>query len=526
LLKVIELQPQLIDAFSQLIANTLGFQLREQTRNAFWQKVVGRVKALGLPSIAAYHHLLQANGSNALDDPEWREIINFLSVTESYFFRDQGQFSLIKNHVLPELIARKRRLARQGAPGPRSLRLWSAGCATGEEAYSLAILLKELIPSDEEWTITVLGTDINWAALFQAQRGVYNTWSFRSVQSEILNKYFHPYQQNWMINPDLRSLVYFQVDNLLQNSPISSSSYSECVDLIICRNVFIYFTPDAITQVLNRFNQSLSPGGYLITGHTELHGRNYLPFQVKTFPESTVYQRAEETIPAIHPIFPINYHCPETSISAPKLSQPCLNSLEPVQVIDHASETAVVEPDLEAINNATSNLELLMALLERKAYTDAIAQAQLCITQNQAVFQAYCVLAEVYANLGQYEQATQACEQALQLDPLGVEPLYLLAHVAQEQHDLERAKTLLKRVIYLLPTAILAYFELGCLYAQQGNLKKAQRNWRLTWKELSRLSEDSIINGSRGLTVAELKMAVEQRLNPEVLPSTSSAKAL
>lgn len=500
----IVLQPQLIHAFSRLIADKLGFHLREQSHTAFWQKVLLRVKALGLSSVEAYYQLLNSSYQPVTENSEWRELINFLSITESYFFRDQGQFALLRTHVLPELIAHKQKLTVEGSAKERSLKIWSAGCATGEEAYSLAILLKELIPADEDWSLFILGTDINQAALAQAQRGVYSDWSFRSVQAETQKKYFQPHHQGWKIISDIAKLVTFRLDNLVGITATDFENHISNLDLIICRNVFIYFNPDAINLTLQCFYQALSPGGYLLTGHTELHGHKHHQFKVKAFSQSVVYQREANSAPGTSTILPelnILSLKPEKNLqlAVPKersSSQPIASRLEP----ERADITV---------------LETIIERIKRKAYADAIAQAKQLVAQNIYPFRAYCLLAEAYANLGQHASAVAACQQAFQYDPLAVEPLYLLAQVAQEQGDLERAKSLLKRVIYLAPSSTFAYFELGCLYEQQGNLEKAQRNWRSSLNDLKRLAGETIVDGCKDLTASKLLMAIEQKLSQE-----------
>lgn len=507
MLQPVVLQPHLIDAFKRLIADKLGFHLREQSQAIFWQRVLQRVQVLSLPSLEAYYQLLSSNHQPITENPEWRELISFLSVTESYFFRDQGQFSLLRNQILPELIAWKQKLASEGRTQERSLKIWSAGCATGEEAYSIAILLKELIPAEEEWALSIIGTDFNQAALLQAQRGVYSDWSFRSVHSAIQKKYFQQYRREWKISPDIAKLVTFRLDNLVSNNHYSSEPDITNIDLIICRNVFIYFDAKAIDQTLERFHQALSPGGYLMTGHTELHGHRNHPFKIKSFSESVIYQRAfgESLKPVIAPqsshISPLIYPQKVTTLST---SCPT------------ACTSLSTKPDHTELNSeGIAVLEDIITLLKQKFYGSAIAQAKQLISQNLYPFRAYCLLAEAYANLGQHVQAIQACQQAFQYDPLAIEPLYLLAQIAQDQGEVENAKSILKRVIYLAPTSIFAYFELGCLYEQQGNLEKARRNWQSSLNGLKQLTGETMIDGCKDLTASELRLVIESKLNQE-----------
>ncbi|GAB4381518.1 MAG: protein-glutamate O-methyltransferase CheR [Elainellaceae cyanobacterium] len=477
-----------------LIATTLGLQVREQEEAVLWRKLLKRVQVLGLPSLEAYYQILTSGCHSITGEAEWRELIDLLTVNESYFFRDQGQFSLLKKHVLPELIK-----CKQGTGSP-VIRVWSAGCSTGEEAYSLAILLKELIPAERAWQILVLGTDVNASALEQAKRGVYSNWSFRSVDPQIREKYFRPCRQGWEIDYSIRSMVTFQFGNLVQDNYPNAQSEIHSLDLILCRNVFIYFSREAVAAVLDRFYRVLSPGGYLITGHAELYGQNLGQFQVEPFPESVLYRR--DPIDLSHLDRKSTLQNPSPFLVAPVSSQ------------SDQTTAIVAEP-----------VEELMTLMARKAYLEVIRKAKQVIVQEPQHLTAYCLMAEAYANLGDHLNATQICQQVLQTAPFAIEPFYLLAQIAQEQEDLEAAKNLLKRVIYLAPTSVYAYFELGCLYEQQGNLTKARRSWRSALELLKpvshpiahQMSQQIGVSLCTRLTVAELQAATEQKLNRPAL---------
>lgn len=505
--------------FTELIATTLGLRVREQEQAILWPKLLKRARALGLPSLESYYQRLVLSSQTDTQEPEWRELINLLTVNESYFFRDQGQFSLLRNRVLPELISRK----QNADTNKNSLRIWSAGCSTGEEAYSIAILLSEMLPADQKWDILVLGTDVNASALDHAKQGIYNDWSFRSVNLSIRDTYFQRSRQGWEIDPSIRNMVTFQAGNLMQDNYPNAESEIHDLDLIICRNVFIYFSREAVASVLDRFYRSLSPGGYLMTGHTELYGQTLAPFQVAAFPESVVYQRPLEALPAN----PTEEQPPHPAVTSsawntmPKLVGNSLISATPLLPSPHSSRGAA-SPALSAAtqpkpsiaqHHLASWVNELRRLMERKAYTEAIHQARQIIQHEPHHVQAHYFMAEAYANLGDHLNAIQICQRVLKTAPFAIEPFYLMAQIAQEQGDIEEAKSLLKRVIYLAPTSVYAYFELGCLYEQQGNLLKARRSWQSALEILRPMAHDTPLGIHRSLTVAELKAATEQKLN-------------
>lgn len=270
-------------SFIRLITKHTGLEIRERDKAALIEKIFLRMKALKLDLPERYYQLL--NSSTPESHHEWQNLIIIITNIESYFFRDQEQFSLLRNSILPELIERKR--------NKKTIRICSAGCSSGEEPYSLAILLKELLPDLEQWNLMILGIDINRDALNKAKKGIYRPWSFRRVEIEIVQQYFRVTNDQYHLEPSIKNMVKFQALNLVKELSLPNSELRE-LDLILCRNVFIYFEPSAIATVLNKFYDALEPLGYLITGHAELYGQNLSQFKTKIFPESVVYQRQND----------------------------------------------------------------------------------------------------------------------------------------------------------------------------------------------------------------------------------------
>lgn len=479
---------------ANLMAEILGLHIQTQQQKAFKKIIQDRAKVLNL-SLNDYHQYLTTNKRLLLKDKEWQELIPLLTVPESYLFRDQGQFWLLKNQILPELIERKRWLhSNRSVPNQKpELRIWSAGCSTGEEAYSLAILLKELIPDQQAWDILILGTDVNPTVIEIAQQGIYSDWSFRATQPEFKNRYFRPHQKNWQIEDQIQKMVTFQAGNLVQDTYPNPMSNIHDLDLILCRNVFIYFSFHAITPVLQKFYHSLTPGGYLLTGHTELHGQSIEPFQTRVFLQSTVYQKEFATFDQTTPLkLPSNLE--DSTLTASKTSS---SSFSPISTSDKVQE------DSEQIL-----LSKAQEMLKSKDYVNAIQVAEQLISLNPTHFTSYCLAAEAYANLGHYINAKNLCQQALQINSLAVEPCYLLAQLAEEQGDIEQAKSLLRRIIYLAPTSIPAYLELSSIYEKEGNRSQVKKNWNSLLQVLEGLPQEQLISVTDQQTVADLKSYV------------------
>lgn len=509
-----------------LITSTLGIHVQPQHQETCENIILSRVKALGLSSLDAYYEYLLTKKQLAPGEPEWQTLILQLTVTETYFFRDQGQFWLLRHQILPALIEQKRQLclsASMSAQRP-TLRLWSAGCSTGEEAYSLAILAKELIPDYREWDILILGTDINQSAIALARQGFYGDWSFRATESDVKNRYFRSHRKGWEIDGHIRQMVTFRPGNLVQDAYPSYPSKIYDLDLIVCRNVFIYFDFATITLVLEKFYRALGNGGVLMTGHTELHGQNIEPFQVKNFSQSVIYQKhiapgQQATIPV--PPLPQLPSYPKITPGKNTLTRTQNHNFQdndyPNSQVSHslllnkAKHLNWVSP---AVKSTTQNhlLDEAQRSLTQKAYADTIHAAKQIIALAPQHFQAYCLMAEAYANLGQYTHATHACEQALQINSLATEPYHLLAQIAEETDDLDSAKLFLKRIIYLEPTAIAAYLELGAIYEREVNPKQAKKIWQSLLMVLHNLPSKQMISSGNQQTIAELKAYLLQYL--------------
>jgi chemotaxis protein methyltransferase CheR len=213
----------LLQRFIRLIASQTGLQMREEGMDKLRQAIKNRMAQQRLLSPEAYYQLLAVD--TATSRHEWQELILPLTIGESYFFRDSGQFSLLRYHILPELIERNR--------STRSLRLWSAGCSTGEEPYSLAILVHELLPRQDAWNVVILGTDVNKDAVATARNGIYRQHSLRTLDHGLRQRYFHQHRSDWELDGRIRSMVSFRQLNLLKDCfPDSAANLSD-IDLIL-----------------------------------------------------------------------------------------------------------------------------------------------------------------------------------------------------------------------------------------------------------------------------------------------------
>lgn len=444
----------------ELIGKRTGLQVRAKDRAGVLKALQERCKARRAHGFEEYRALLEGPDSQA----EWNALLPDLTNGESYFLRDEGQIELLRSHLLPELIHRHER--------DKTLRLWSAGCSTGEEPYSFAMLLDALLPSRNGWNISILGTDINEAALTRARRAIYGEWAFRGMNEEMRRRYFRPVAGGYEFSPKLRQMVSFAFYNLRAEGPDTRptppQSKLQDMDLIVCRNVLIYLRPEAVGHALSQFTQSLRAGGYLLTGHAELAHHDPSPLQARVLPGSIAYQR---------PLAP-----PKPALVAPPKTVPPLPKAAPrLKITTVPNEIKPAKPAPDAVPAAKP-----------------IAGAELCRQARE------------HADSGRYDAAIGCCIAATEAEPTFAEAYFVWAQVAQEQKQPDEAKRLFKKVIYLAPEHIEAYLELGALYASATDATRARR-MRQTALELLRVLPASAPLPS-GANRAELIEHVEQLL--------------
>ncbi|MBI4199222.1 MAG: chemotaxis protein CheR, partial [Chloroflexi bacterium] len=259
-----------------LIASRLGLDFPEARQADLQRGILRSVQGGSLSDPEAYLAWLATLPD---ESPEWRRLASHLTVGETYFFRDRACFEALEQRVLPSLIA-----ARQ-SEGILRLRLWSAGCATGEEAYSLAILLDRLLPAWTDWALTILATDINGEALEVARRGRYREWSFRGTPQGIRERYFHLRgAETFELDPRIRRMVTFAPLNLAEDGYPDVMTNTTAMDLILCRNVLMYFAREAQRATVARLQRALVPGGWLAVSPAEASADLLGPLVPVNFP--------------------------------------------------------------------------------------------------------------------------------------------------------------------------------------------------------------------------------------------------
>jgi chemotaxis protein methyltransferase CheR len=231
-----------------------GIFFRDETRWLLERRLAPRIEALGLRSFADYHRHLRFDPGR---EAELEEALDVLTTNETYFYREPLQLQAFAREILPELARARAR--------DRRLRILSAGCATGEEVYTLAVLVKDS-RLFEGWDVEIRGCDISRRCVAHARAGAYGEHAFRFPEAEPMRRWFHLRAGKWAVDDAIRRLVRFERENLLAEPALAAVSR---VDVLFCRNVMIYFDLAARKRVLRTFHAKLAAGGWLLVGHSE-----------------------------------------------------------------------------------------------------------------------------------------------------------------------------------------------------------------------------------------------------------------
>jgi chemotaxis protein methyltransferase CheR len=240
--------------FRDLIYEECGVSLGVEKRTFLESRLRRRMDDLG--STSGYEYYCIVTGPRGASQ-ELPALLDSLMICETSFFRNQPQFDLLREVVLPEIVAKKER------GGTRLLRLWSAGCATGQEPYSVAMSLLETLPDRDSWTVRVFASDLSFTALERAQSGLYRADQLKGVDPASVAKYFRKENGHYVMCEKVKKRVIFDYHNLKNDNGLRG------LDVIFCRNVMIYFDAEEQRRLVSRFANCLVPGGFLFLGHAE-----------------------------------------------------------------------------------------------------------------------------------------------------------------------------------------------------------------------------------------------------------------
>jgi chemotaxis protein methyltransferase CheR len=359
--------PAYVRLKDQLIAAT-GLFFYSDRDELLADLIDSRLAHLGIPHCSSYLSFLAGSEGRA----EMDLLIGQLTIGETYFFRDESQFAALRDIILPDILARNQ--------ASKQLRIWSAGCATGAEPYSLAILLaRELAASIQGWDIRIYASDLNRDFLAQAATGRFRPWALRSMSEEMKRECFTNEGRIWTIHPRYRQWVSFHSMNLAERDFPLPWTGDTNLDLILCRHVMIYFAPETNRRLIARFHQSLEPGGWLVVAASEYNLENYTAFRTVSASGAKLYQR-----------------------TAPDLRPPSVQPLAKTP----AAPPDPLRPDMNGFHQLADNGD----------WQGAVEYGQKLLTQDRLNPAIHFYQALIFENLGIPDESERSLRQAIYLD--------------------------------------------------------------------------------------------------------------
>jgi chemotaxis protein methyltransferase CheR len=476
--QLVEPTAEQLGLFKEYLDEHSGLHFNQNNQRILVRGLVRRTQALRVESMQAYYEYLTASSENY---DELNKLVGLLTIGETSFFRYRSHREALLHYVFPRLIEKNRQTCR--------LRIWSAGCSTGEEPYSMAILLLEHFPELVGWDIQILATDINKRALRHARGAVYSERSLRMMEQPLRDRYFAKSDSYYSASNIMRSMVRFDYLNL-QTDP-----FPEELDLLFCRNVLIYFEIETIRSIVKQFSSSLKPGGYLFMGHSETmqnvsdrfqrhHQHNAFFYQLK---KGTTHTQQAPQLPARKSEPPASK---DTTKKKPKVITAS------VQARAMGSEEAAEKHT----QDAAQLYQRAVSAFEHERFKEAEKLFDQLLQREPQNPRALIGKGLLLANQGAYSDARLLCARAVKEDDLLPEA-YLLRGLILDMEGLEkRALVEYQKVLWLEPDFVMAHYLSAKVHGNLKDKEKRRRSLRNTIRSLEQYNEQGNVPFSGGLS--------------------------
>ncbi|GJQ20292.1 MAG: protein-glutamate O-methyltransferase [Bacteroidia bacterium] len=430
--------------------------------------------------------------------PKAHEILaGHLTVGETCFFRDAKSFLALEHHIFPALIASRR-------PEKR-LRIWSAGCCTGEEPYSLAILLQSLLPDIREWRITLLATDINHRFLRKATEGIYSEWSFRNTPAWVRQRFFARREDGrYQIGDSLRSMVTFAPMNLVDDSYPSFVTNTNAMDLILCRNVLMYFSPAHAKNVVRKLFRSLVSSGWLLVSPSEMSRELFPDFEPVELSGALCYRKiAKEAETALR-------ESPDP-LTVPPLDRRITGESDVPTIPFPKEELPPKDSDRQPQEEQGTPEEAydhILRLYERGDSGEAMKRVRAVLSTQPDHAALLALSARILAGSGNLNEAEEQCRKAIASDKLNAAHRYFHAVILCEQGRDDDAIIALQAALYADPKFPLPSFLLGHLADRKGKRQEAEKHYRRALHLLAPYRYDELVPESEGMSAGRLREVI------------------
>jgi chemotaxis protein methyltransferase CheR len=479
------------DVFCKYIESHTGVYIDESRQSSFTSSLNTRMNTLGIKDYGEYYAFLT---THALGKKEFGDLLCLILIKETFFFRDDRQLRVLTTNILPELRERKK---------GKEIKIWSAGCATGEEPYSIAIAITENFPPGSI-NFSLYATDISPEALTLAKKGVYNKNSMRAIDKVTTSKYFIQKEGRYYLNDHIKQLVRFDTANLVRPcSPQDGNSF----DIIFCKNVIIYFRSEVVKKVIRRFYDMLSPGGYLLVGHSESLWQISNEFTLEEISGVFLYRKNGSTIGT-----PSSKRLPleekHIGVTSKLLSLQAGSDIRFLQYQKASIYTtpAVIggkttdKPIPKTVNDRhihlrgkkdfqregdTTRIKIrIKSLLKRgfqfteDGYEALSEEVHMLLESDSENMDAHLLLVKMFSDTGQYDKALKKCTDALRVDDLCAETYELMGSIYYKIGEKEKAITSFRKAIYLDDRLLISHYYIGNLYKDSYLVEQAIKEYK------------------------------------------------
>jgi len=469
-----------VECFRALVAQRFGLYFEDAKLDFLADVLQRRMEATRSAHFSSYQRRIvsPANGHDEL-----RLLAEPLTVNETYFFRYADHFRAFAEVVVPNRI--------QARAPRRLLRILSAGCASGEEAYSLAILIRDRLPELQSWDITIHGIDVNASMIGKAWRARYSAWSLRETPADLHRKYFRAEGRDFLLDSTLKPGVTFEERNLIEEDPVFWQE--DAFDVVFCRNVTMYFTVEATRSVISRIARSLAPGGFLFLGHAETLRGVSQEFRLQQTHETFYYQRREARETSCAGDLPRPRGDPDSlRRSIPAVVEPGDSWFETIRRASERIANLTQEKSGPAIGESRSNLRhssrsktapapplwdraLAIELLRKERFREAIELLRALPAESKADPDTQLLLAVVLTNGGDLPEAEKVCLRVLKIDELNAGAHYLMALCREHAGDRKAAVEHDQAATYLDSAFAMPHLHLGLVAKRSADAETARR---------------------------------------------------
>lgn len=478
------LEPRQFEVLRGILAEYSGVYINQMNHRMLTTGLTQRIRATSMSLVDYIAHIAGPDGRG-----EVHYLVEQILNHETIFFRNLPHMHALRDAILPHLNQRK----PAGAP----IRLWSAGCSTGEEAYSLAITVLEALGKPLPRPVTILATDLSEAALAKARIGSYRGRTLSNVQPQILTRYFERQEHGWVVRRHVRDLVQFEQLNLLKPFPHRMNG----IDIIFCQNVTIYFELATFRNLVDRFYQVLPDGGLLFLGFSETLWNVYDRFRLHEVNGAFIY-RKDAIAPMPEPPLHAHKRTMPTHRRINGTEQPRTVSTQPLPLQPQAKSSAS-QPPVSASPSQGSESELSGAdalrrgheLLNMGQANEALTMLYQVPLNGPHAPEMLALIARAHANRGDFDLAAAEAHRALDLNALTTEAYMLLGVLYAQQEHLLIAAQQFERARYLDPDSALVSFHLADVYRQQNRCTMALREYRNTMRKLAAHPPDALLDG-------------------------------